>query len=274
MVGEMAGLYRPPPDPADATHPQSGAAPGADPGQFRPRCQCRGPGGCAGTVLTAPGSDPNPLSVGTPGQRMHAPAAGAGRRDDPAAPVSSRLLTPDSPESDFVHDPAITRWLIDDCDRLDAARQTAAFTCSSRCKPALTRCWRAAGQQAPAQLPVMPELATRLGWGLVLHLKPLSDADTATALAATLAERGLATSTEVIPWLMTHGPRNLGHLRCAHRCARRLCTGPQTGAHLAAASGICPAARRARVRPGREHAVESRRHAPCPLRPRPHPAAD
>ncbi len=136
--------------------------------------------------------------------------AGAG---GPAAPVSSRLLTPDSPESDFVHDPAITRWLIDDCDRLDAARQTAAFHLFQSVQASTDAVLAAAGQQAPAQLPVMPELATRLGWGLVLHLKPLSDADTATALAATLAERGLATSTEVIPWLMTHGPRNLGHLR-------------------------------------------------------------
>ncbi len=59
----------------------------------------------------------------------------------------------------------------------------------------------------------MPELATRLGWGLVLQLRRLSDADTARALAGTFAERGLAAASDVVPWLMTHAPRDLGSLR-------------------------------------------------------------
>ena len=143
---------------------------------------------------------------------LHA-LADAAPDPDSLHPIASRLLTPASPENDFVYDPAIRRWLIDDCDRLDAARQAATFHLFQAVQACPDAVLAAAGQQAPAHLQVMPELATRLGWGLVLQLKPLSDADTATALARTLSERGLSCSPEVIPWLMTHGPRNLGHLR-------------------------------------------------------------
>lgn len=124
-----------------------------------------------------------------------------------------RLLDADAPPEAFVHDPMISHWLIDDCDQLDAVRQEAAFHLFTALQTQRTAVWMATGEAPPAALPVMPELATRLGWGLVLQLHRLSDADTALALQRTLSERGVAASADLVPWLMTHAPRNLGQLR-------------------------------------------------------------
>jgi DnaA family protein len=47
----------------------------------------------------------------------------------------------------------------------------------------------------------------------VIQLQPLAEEDIATALKLTLQERGLSSSADLIPWLLTHAPRNLGRLR-------------------------------------------------------------
>jgi DnaA family protein len=125
----------------------------------------------------------------------------------------ARLLGPASPEADFAHDPAIGLWLLDDCDRLDAARQAAAFHLFNAVQADAGAALASAGACPPAQLPVIPELATRLGWGLVLQLRRLSDADGAQAIVRMLAERGVVATADVVPWLMTHAPRDLGSLR-------------------------------------------------------------
>ncbi|MFM1989663.1 MAG: hypothetical protein RJA99_2620 [Pseudomonadota bacterium] len=126
---------------------------------------------------------------------------------------STRRLGPDSPPADFVHDPAVTTWLIDDADRLDPPRQAAAFHLFDAVAAHAEAALASAGAEPPGRLALMPELATRLGWGLVLQLRRLSDADTAQALARAFGERGLAIAADVVPWLMTHAPRDLGSLR-------------------------------------------------------------
>jgi DnaA family protein len=141
--------------------------------------------------------------------RSHLLRALAGARP----PGQARLLGPDDPESRFVHDPAVGLWLLDDCDRLDPARQAAAFHLFNAVQADAGAALASAGAQPPAQLPLIPELATRLGWGLVLQLRRLSDADGAHALEAMLAERGLLAGADVVAWLMTHAPRDLGSLR-------------------------------------------------------------
>lgn len=147
-----------------------------------------------------------------------AAAAGAGR---------ARRLGPDAPIEGFVHDPAVRVWLLDDCDALDDARQVAAFHLLDAVRAHPDAVAASAGAEPPARLAVRPELATRLGWGLVLQLRPLSDDDAAEALRRSLAERGVAASADLVPWLMARAPRDLGTLRAlldaldAHALARQ-----------------------------------------------------
>ena len=141
---------------------------------------------------------------------LHALASASG-------PNRARLLTPASDLPDFDHDPSISLWLVDDCDRLDAPRQVSVFhlfnAIQAEAATTMVSALVSAGSTAPMQLPVIPELATRLGWGLVFQLHRLSDPDAAQALAVTLAERGITASADLIPWLMTRTARDLGQLR-------------------------------------------------------------
>jgi DnaA family protein len=131
-----------------------------------------------------------------------------------AAPAgTARRLGPDAAPEAFVFDAAVRLWLVDDCDRLDRPRQAATFHLFDAVAADGAAALGCTGEQPPGRLALMPELATRLGWGLVLQLRRLSDADTAQALAGTFAERGLAIAPDVVPWLMTHAPRDLGSLR-------------------------------------------------------------
>jgi DnaA family protein len=70
----------------------------------------------------------------------------------------------------------------------------------------------AAGRRPPAQLVLREDLRTRLAWGLVYQLKPLSDADKALHLRAQAARRGLRLSDEVVGYLLTRLPRDLPSL--------------------------------------------------------------
>jgi DnaA family protein len=99
--------------------------------------------------------------------------------------------------------------LVDDVDRLDAAAQIALFNRLNavRANPAL-RC-ALAGSGPPAQLALREDLRTRLAWGLVYQLQPLDDAEKAAALGAHAAAGGATVSDDLIPYLLTHWPRDL-----------------------------------------------------------------
>lgn len=70
----------------------------------------------------------------------------------------------------------------------------------------------AAGDAPPAQLALRPDLASRLGWGLVYQLHPLSDEHKANWLRAEAARRGLRLGEGVIEYLLTRLPRDLPSL--------------------------------------------------------------
>lgn len=131
-----------------------------------------------------------------------------------AAPANGacELFPHTDPQAFSAHAPA-RLWLIDDVEQLDAPRQEAAFHLFNALLARPDTVLIASGDCPPAALPVMPELATRLAWGLVLQLRPLSDEDTAAALTRSLNERGVQASADLVPWLMTHAPRHLGRLR-------------------------------------------------------------
>lgn len=71
-----------------------------------------------------------------------------------------------------------------------------------------------AARQPPAQLPVaLPDLKTRLEWGLTLHLAPLADADKLQALHLQARSMGLDLPPLAGRYLMAHRERDLGSLR-------------------------------------------------------------
>lgn len=56
------------------------------------------------------------------------------------------------------------------------------------------------------------DLRTRLGWGLVIEVTPLADADKPAALAAYARQRGFRLTDEVIAYLLAHGRRDMSTL--------------------------------------------------------------
>jgi DnaA-homolog protein len=99
----------------------------------------------------------------------------------------------------------------DDVERLGADAQIALFNRYNSLREqggALI----ASGNVPPVQLALRADLLTRLGWGLVVQVHALSDEEKAQALAQHAKARGFALSKEVIAYLLTHAPRDMGAL--------------------------------------------------------------
>ena len=70
----------------------------------------------------------------------------------------------------------------------------------------------AASRTSLPTIDVREDLRTRLGWGLVYEVLPLSDADKPEALVAYARRRGFAVSDDVIRYLLAHGRRDMAAL--------------------------------------------------------------
>jgi DnaA family protein len=101
--------------------------------------------------------------------------------------------------------------VFDSCDRFDADQQQAAFAlfvdATSRGVPIA-----AAGSVPPVDLPLRDDLRTRLGWGHVLAVQPLSESETRAALRREADRRGLFLSDDVMDYLLTRFARDLKYL--------------------------------------------------------------
>jgi DnaA family protein len=99
----------------------------------------------------------------------------------------------------------------DEVETLDAPAQQALFVAINAARegqaPVL-----AAGGAAPGGLALREDLRTRLGWGLVYQLKPLTDLEKAMHVRAEAARRGLRLSDEVVWYLLHHLPRDVASL--------------------------------------------------------------
>ena len=98
--------------------------------------------------------------------------------------------------------------IVDDVEQLDAAAQVALFNAINAARESGGTVL-AAGNAPPAQLPLREDLKSRLAWGLVYQVKPLSDAEKALTLHAEAQRRGLKLSDEVVWYLLTHVQRDL-----------------------------------------------------------------
>ena len=111
-------------------------------------------------------------------------------------------------------------YALDDVDTLSAAAQGRLFTLYNACRDEGAQLLLSA-RVPSAQAPLRDDLRTRLGWGLVLELKPLTDADKPAALAAYAREQGFHLSSEVIAFLLTRGRRDMGALLSTLRALDR-----------------------------------------------------
>ena len=106
------------------------------------------------------------------------------------------------------------RWavvLLDDVHLYTAVQQHAAFTWFVAGQ-SLQRGVLAAGQLPPADLRLREDLRTRLGWGHVFHLQPLSEPERRSVLRQAADARGVFLSDEVMDFMLTRFSRDLGSL--------------------------------------------------------------
>ncbi len=121
----------------------------------------------------------------------------------------ARLLDASSAPAAFQFDASILRWAVDDVEALDVVRQQALFALVNAVRDAPPAALVVTGGVPPLALPVREDVRSRLGWGLIYELKPLSDDDKATALAHQARARGVTIAADVIPYLLTHASRDM-----------------------------------------------------------------
>ena len=101
--------------------------------------------------------------------------------------------------------------MLDDVHLYTAAQQHTAFNwfvnAQTHQRPVL-----AAGEFAPVELQLRDDLRTRLGWGHVFSLQPLSEPERRAVLRQAADARGVFLSDEVMDFMLTRFSRDLGHL--------------------------------------------------------------
>ena len=103
--------------------------------------------------------------------------------------------------------------VVDDCHGLAAAEQQQLFHRFDVIAQSPGHALVAFGNTPPARLPLMPELASRLAWGIVFALEPLGDDDLDAAMHRAAQERGLSLGADVPAYLLTHTRRDIASLK-------------------------------------------------------------
>ncbi len=101
--------------------------------------------------------------------------------------------------------------LMDDVHLYTAAQQHTAFNWFVNAQ-ALQRPAMAAGELAPVELKLREDLRTRLGWGHVFGLHPLSEPERRAVLRQAADARGVFLSDEVMDFMLTRFSRDLASL--------------------------------------------------------------
>jgi len=102
--------------------------------------------------------------------------------------------------------------VMDDVERLGDAQQVALFDAINQRALDPQAMVLVSGSLAPRDLPVRPELSSRLGSGLVFCLQPLTDDEKMAALRAHAASRGFGLRDDVVAYLLRHGRRDMASL--------------------------------------------------------------
>jgi len=91
---------------------------------------------------------------------------------------------------------------------LDESAQIALFHAVNRARETGATVL-AAGPLPPARLALREDLRSRLAWGLVYEIKPLTDDERATYLRGEAARRGLRLTDDVVAYLLSHVRRDM-----------------------------------------------------------------
>lgn len=102
---------------------------------------------------------------------------------------------------------------VDNADRVPAECEVALFDWFNR--PRESHFILLAGDRAPRELPLRPELKTRIGGGLMFRLRALSDADKGRALALFAGRRGFALPEDIADFMLARLPRDMARLTAA-----------------------------------------------------------
>jgi DnaA-homolog protein len=179
-------------------------------------------------VLTwgAAGTGKTMLAQALCGEMSRAAGSGAAHADAHAdahynAGSTVRFLHPASPLCDFaaaMDAPQLSAVVVDNIHALNHAQAVAAFNLYNHIRDAAhgaappTRWWATSRVPPSHMTGVLPDLASRMAWGLVFELLPLADADSIAVLQAQAARLGFALSDEAAQYLLLRLERNLGVL--------------------------------------------------------------
>ena len=105
----------------------------------------------------------------------------------------------------------VARTVADDVQALAEAAQIALFNAINEARESGGTVL-AAGNAPPAQLALREDLKSRLAWGLVYQVKPLTDEERAVYLRGEAARRGMHLPEEVVSYLLTRLRRDLPSL--------------------------------------------------------------
>ncbi|MBZ0105058.1 MAG: DnaA regulatory inactivator Hda [Sulfuricella denitrificans] len=135
---------------------------------------------------------------------LHGLVAAAQEAGRPALLATAGEALPVQPEAGML-------VAVDDVALLNAEGQIALFNLYNDLREN-GGAFVASGPCPPAQLEVRPDVATRLGWGLVYQVQGLSDAEKEEALQSHARARGFSLPQEVLDYLLRHWRRDLPSL--------------------------------------------------------------
>ena len=101
--------------------------------------------------------------------------------------------------------------VLDDVHLYTASQLQTAFNWFVNAQ-SLQRPVLAAGEYAPVELKLRDDLRTRLGWGHVFSLQPLSEPERRAVLRQAADARGVFLGDDVMDFMLTRFSRDLGHL--------------------------------------------------------------